>query len=117
MQKLEYPSIGETLYRDTLPNGLRLSVVTKPGYTRCFAFFATNYGGADRRFRLGGEYIDTPMGVAHFLEHKMFDIPTGTTRFPRGPPPAPSPTPTPPPASRHIILNPPRISTKISGCC
>ena len=77
MQKLEYPSIGETLYRDTLPNGLRLSVVTKPGYTRCFAFFATNYGGADRRFRLGGEYIDTPMGVAHFLEHKMFDMPDG----------------------------------------
>ena len=77
MQKLEYPSIGETLFRDTLPNGLRLSVVTKPGYTRCFAFFATNYGGADRRFRLGGEYIDTPMGVAHFLEHKMFDMPDG----------------------------------------
>ena len=77
MQKLEYASIGETLYRDTLPNGLRLSVITKPGYTRCFAFFATNYGGADRRFRLGGEYIDTPMGVAHFLEHKMFDMPDG----------------------------------------
>ncbi len=77
MQKLEYTSVGETLYRDTLPNGLRLSVITKPGYTRCFAFFATNYGGADRRFRLGGEYIDTPMGVAHFLEHKMFDMPDG----------------------------------------
>jgi len=77
MQKIEYRGIGETLYRDTLPNGLRLSVVTKPGYTRCFAFFATNYGGADRRFRLGSEYIDTPMGVAHFLEHKMFDMPDG----------------------------------------
>lgn len=77
MQKLEYPSIGETIYRDTLPNGLRLAVITKPGYTRCFALFATNYGGADRRFRLGGEYIDTPMGVAHFLEHKMFDMPDG----------------------------------------
>ena len=77
MQKIEYASVGETLYRDTLPNGLRLSVVTKPGYTRCFAFFATNYGGADRRFKLGGEFIDTPMGVAHFLEHKMFDMPDG----------------------------------------
>ena len=77
MQKTEYPSIGDTMYRDTLPNGLRISVITKPGYTRCFAFFATNYGGADRRFRLGGEYIDTPSGVAHFLEHKMFDMPEG----------------------------------------
>ena len=77
MQKLEYPSLGETLYRDTLPNGLHLSVVTKPGYTRCYAFFATNYGGADRRFQLGGQFIDTPMGVAHYLEHKMFDMPDG----------------------------------------
>ncbi|MBR1497264.1 MAG: insulinase family protein [Oscillospiraceae bacterium] len=77
MRKLEYPSIGETLYRDTLPNGLRLSVAVKPGYTRSYAFFATEYGGADRRFRLDGRFIDTPMGVAHYLEHKMFDMPEG----------------------------------------
>lgn len=77
MQKFEYPSIGETLYRDTLPNGLRLAVAVKPGFTRAHAFFATRYGGADRRFRLGGEFLDTPMGVAHFLEHKMFDMPDG----------------------------------------
>ena len=77
MQKLDYPSIGETLYRDTLPNGLRVAVLPKPGFTRSFAFFATNYGGADRRFRLDGELIETPLGVAHFLEHKMFDMPDG----------------------------------------
>ncbi|MGN1001278.1 MAG: EF-P 5-aminopentanol modification-associated protein YfmH [Oscillospiraceae bacterium] len=77
MRKLEYPSIGETMYRDTLPNGLRLSVIPKPGFHRNCAFFATDYGGADRRFRLGGELIDTPAGVAHFLEHKMFDMPGG----------------------------------------
>ena len=83
MRKLEYPAIGETLYRETLPNGLRLSVITKPGYTRSFAFFATEYGGADRRFRLNGEYIDTPMGVAHYLEHKMFDMPEGDNALSR----------------------------------
>ncbi len=77
MTKFDYPGVGETLYRSTLENGLRLSVITKPGYTRCFAMFATNYGGADRRFLLGGQYLDTPAGVAHFLEHKMFDMPDG----------------------------------------
>ena len=77
MEKLEYPAIGETLYRDVLPNGLRLAVAVKPGYTRSFAFFATEYGGADRRFRLDGSFTDTPMGVAHYLEHKMFDMPQG----------------------------------------
>ena len=77
MQRIDYPNIGETLYRDTLPNGLRLTVAVKPGYTRAFAAFTTNYGGADRRFRYGGDFIDTPAGVAHFLEHKMFDMPDG----------------------------------------
>lgn len=78
MMKYEYPSIGETLYRDTLPNGLRLSVITKSGFSRTCALFAADYGGADRRFRLCGESIDTPAGVAHFLEHKMFDMPDGS---------------------------------------
>ncbi len=78
MTKYEYPKVGEILYRDILPNGLHLSVMTKPGYSRCHAYFATNYGGVDRRFRLGSKFIDTPAGVAHFLEHKMFDMPDGS---------------------------------------
>ena len=77
MRKLEYAKIGETLWLDVLPNGLRLAVAVKPGYTRAFAAFTTLYGGADRRFRYGGDFIDTPAGVAHFLEHKMFDMPDG----------------------------------------
>ena len=77
MQSKAYPQIGETLYFDTLPNGLRLRVVPKPGFLGCFAAFATNYGGACRRFRLDGKLVDTPAGVAHYLEHKMFDLPDG----------------------------------------
>ena len=77
MQRIDYPRVGETLWRDTLPNGLRLSVVTKPGFVRSVAAFAVRYGSADRRFRCGGEWLDTPAGVAHFLEHKMFDMPGG----------------------------------------
>ena len=74
MQKTDYAAIGETLYTSELPNGLPIYVLTKPGYRRRFAVFATNYGGADRRFTLGGQTIDTPAGVAHYLEHKMFDM-------------------------------------------
>ena len=77
MNRREFPNVGETLFSDVLPNGLRLFVVPKPGYAKSYAFFATNYGGADRRFQLSGEWIDTPAGVAHFLEHKMFDMPDG----------------------------------------
>jgi predicted Zn-dependent peptidase len=77
MEKREYKNIGESLYNCTLENGLKINVVPKPGFSTCYAVFATNYGGAHRRFRLNGETVDTPAGVAHFLEHKMFDLPGG----------------------------------------
>lgn len=77
MESREYPNIGEVLYSGVLPNGLRLNVVPKKGFSTRYAVFAANYGGAHRRFSLDGTTIDTPAGVAHFLEHKMFDLPNG----------------------------------------
>ena len=77
MRKTEYANIGETLYTDTLPNGLRLCVVPKKGFRSYFAAFAADYGGDCRVFTLDGERHDAPAGVAHYLEHKMFDMPGG----------------------------------------
>jgi len=77
MQKTDYSNIGESLYSAVLPNGLRLRVVPKKGFSTSYAVFATNYGGAHRRFTVDGRELDTPAGVAHFLEHKMFDMPDG----------------------------------------
>ena len=77
MQIHEYPEIGEKLYSSVLKNGLELRVIPKPDFATCYAAFATNYGGAHRRFSVDGNVIDTPAGVAHFLEHKMFDLPNG----------------------------------------
>ena len=54
-----------------------MRVVPKKDYATFYAAFATNYGGAHRRFSVDGETLDTPAGVAHFLEHKMFDMPNG----------------------------------------
>ena len=75
MEYKEYQRIGESIISDVLENGLAVFIVKKPGYSKKYAYFATNYGGADRRFKYNGSWIDTPMGVAHFLEHKMFDMP------------------------------------------
>ncbi|MBE6908783.1 MAG: insulinase family protein [Ruminococcaceae bacterium] len=77
MLKTEYPRIGETVLTETLPNGLRVTVVPKPGFRKRYAFFVTRYGGMDMRFRLGGVWHDTPAGIAHYLEHKMFDTADG----------------------------------------
>ena len=77
MNSKHFSKINETLYTAELPNGLRINVVTKPGFELGYAVFATNYGGAHRRFFLNGRWHDTPAGVAHYLEHKMFDMPDG----------------------------------------
>ena len=77
MKNKGYDLIREQVYSERLENGLSVFVIPKRGYNKSYAFFATDYGGADRRFKLGGRWIDTPMGVAHFLEHKMFDTKDG----------------------------------------
>ncbi len=78
MRLIEYKSVGEEVWYEKLYNGLAVIVVPKKNYSRTYAFFATNYGGCDRRFKLDGEWHDSPAGVAHFLEHKMFDMPDGS---------------------------------------
>ncbi|MBQ9459915.1 MAG: insulinase family protein [Oscillospiraceae bacterium] len=77
MTETVYPRIGESVARETLANGLHVCVVKKPGYRKRYAFFATRYGGMDRRFRLHGEWRDTPAGIAHYLEHKLFETEDG----------------------------------------
>ena len=77
MEKLEFARVGETMYHEKLANGLNVFVFPKPDFQKGYAFFATNYGGNDMRFCLDGEWHDTPAGVAHYLEHKMFDTREG----------------------------------------
>ena len=77
MNERIFPGLGEKIYEDTLPNGLRIKVVPKRGFARSYAFFATDYGSMDTRFRLDGKNYVSPDGVAHYLEHKMFDMPDG----------------------------------------
>ena len=54
MKTLTYPRIGEKAIWETLPNGLPVCVVPKPGYARKFAFFTTRYGGMDMGFPARG---------------------------------------------------------------
>ena len=77
MNTFEYPRIGEKMHHLVLENGLHVYVIPKPEFQKSYAFFATNYGGMDMRFHLDGQWHDTPAGVAHYLEHKMFDTEDG----------------------------------------
>ena len=75
MRMREYPRLGENLYKKVLTNGLTLMVVPRPGFTRKLAYFVTDFGSIHTEFELEGEKIRVSNGIAHFLEHKMFDLP------------------------------------------
>ncbi len=77
MQRLDYPGTGDVLYSGTAKNGLRIRVLPKTGFSGFYAVFAADYGGTYRRFTVDGTDYNTPAGVAHYLEHKMFDLPDG----------------------------------------
>lgn len=78
MERKRYERLDETMFHTVLPNGLPIYVDEKPEYGKQFAFFATHYGGMNMRYQVeGGPWQETPAGVAHFLEHKMFDTEDG----------------------------------------
>lgn len=78
MEAVTYDRLQETLYRETMDNGLQVYVLPKPGFQKTYATFSTKYGSIDNHFRVEGqEEVKVPDGIAHFLEHKMFEEPQG----------------------------------------
>ena len=67
-----YDLIKETVYRETLENGLKVSVVLKKGFKKTMVLFGTNFGALHQKYRINDEIKEIPQGVAHFLEHKLF---------------------------------------------
>jgi len=71
---ITYDRLGETLYEYDHPTGLKAFLVRKPGYNKKTALFATDYGSIDNVFKKGdGKVMHVPDGIAHFLEHKLFE--------------------------------------------
>jgi predicted Zn-dependent peptidase len=78
MESIRYERLQETLYHGKLANGLTVYVLPKPGFSKTYATFSTRFGSIDNHFQLAGqEAVQVPDGVAHFLEHKMFEEPEG----------------------------------------
>lgn len=78
MESIHYDNLQETLYYEIMDNGLHVYVLPKPGFQKTYATFATKYGSVDNHFKVEGESeVRVPDGIAHFLEHKMFEEPEG----------------------------------------
>ncbi len=69
--------IGESYLKATLSSGLRIYVLEKPQYNSSYAIFGTKYGSIDTIFSVNGEQTAVPEGIAHFLEHKLFESEDG----------------------------------------
>lgn len=74
---------GENLYFGTHKSGLSVYIMPKKDYTSTYAIFGTKYGSVDSDFVVPGEEDIThvPDGIAHFLEHKMFEQEDGSNVF------------------------------------
>lgn len=75
MEKITFRQLQEELYFEKLPNGLPVYILPKKGFNKTFATFTTNYGSIDNHFVPLGkqEFAKVPDGIAHFLEHKLFE--------------------------------------------
>jgi predicted Zn-dependent peptidase len=79
-KKIQSTLLKEKMSMSQLDNGLKVYFMPKEGYTKQYAIFATNYGSNDSKFIIPGdsEVTEVPQGIAHFLEHKLFEEPEGS---------------------------------------
>ncbi|MBR5236196.1 MAG: insulinase family protein [Clostridia bacterium] len=76
-------TLRETIYCATHESGLKVAIMPKKGYSKSYAVFGTNFGSVDNEFIAPGstKKINLPDGIAHFLEHKLFEQPDGSNVF------------------------------------
>lgn len=79
MEKIYYKTLKENLYHERLENGLEVYLLPKKGFEKTYGLFSTKFGSVDTTFVPLGKngMIKVEDGVAHFLEHKMFDMKDG----------------------------------------
>ena len=84
-EKIENKKTGESVLSAVHKSGLRIYIVPKAGFSKYYAIYGTDYGSCTREFVADGENKKTclPDGIAHFLEHKLFEEEGGGNAFDR----------------------------------
>ena len=80
MKRIECTQIKEEAYIEKLENGMKVIIIPKHNLEKKYIIWGTHFGSIDNRFIMPNtkEEVFIPDGVAHFLEHKMFEQPDGT---------------------------------------
>ena len=79
MQIIENKKIKEKMYTEKLDNGLNVMIIPKKGEQKKYAIWGVNFGSVDNKFIIGDDekVTEIPDGIAHYLEHKMFEQRSG----------------------------------------
>ena len=77
MKVIESLNIKEKAYIEKLENGMTVIIIPKNTTKKKYVIWGVNFGSIDNHFKVDGEEIYIPDGVAHFLEHKMFEQENG----------------------------------------
>ena len=79
LEKINYSAVGETVYQTVLANGLRVFLLPKNDFNETYGIISTNFGSVDTGIvsRETKQITQYPAGIAHFLEHKLFEGPQG----------------------------------------
>lgn len=78
MQVIESLSIKEKAYIEKLENGMTVIIIPKNISKKKYIIWGVNFGSIDNHFKINEKEVSIPDGVAHFLEHKMFEQSDGT---------------------------------------
>ena len=73
MKTIDLKGLDKTLYQETLKNGLEVYLVPYEDKKNYFISYATKYGSDVLSFFNNGEKYTPPLGIAHYLEHKLFE--------------------------------------------
>ncbi len=81
MKKNKIKFYNEIIYSEKLDNGLSVYILPNHNVKEAFATLSVKYGGINHSFKLNNKYITVPNGIAHFLEHKLFEQEDGIDAF------------------------------------
>lgn len=73
MTLVSYPRFQEQMDSFTLPNGLHVNLISRPSFHQTYGMLTTRFGSIHTKFHFGNSTQEYPCGIAHFLEHKLFE--------------------------------------------
>ena len=73
MKEIELSSLDMKIYSETLPNGLEIYMIPYENKKNYYISYATKFGSDVLKFDYEGKAYTPPLGIAHYLEHKMFE--------------------------------------------